>query len=114
MEKVEDQKFKNPITGEYVDETIKEKEAVERGYFDFEFQLRYLEDENEYVKYFIINGKKIIVDMAKPHLQYKHKSKLNYERILSDTVGTAVPAIPNTTSTAVACSMDEGCESCSG
>ncbi len=111
-EKKEEQKYVNPITGKFVDESITEKVAKERGYLDFEFMLRHLEDENEYVKFFIIEGKHIIVDIAKPNLQYKHKPSLNYERVLGGHgVDIPVPVAPTAT-TAVVCSMDEGCVSC--
>lgn len=121
-QKKEEQKYVNPITGKHVDECITEKEAKERGYLNFEFMLRYLEDENEYVKFFIIEGKHIIVDIAKPNLQYKHKPSLSYERLFKGeellSNSNTRSAISNTggSSTSntnpVACSMDEGCVSC--
>ena len=107
-------KYINPINGEEVDEIIKEKEARERGYFDFQFLLKYLEDENEFVKYFIISGKKIVVDIAKPMLEYKKKTIMDYERVLQTATKETtniISAIPP----AVACSIDNPeCISCSG
>ncbi len=107
-------KFINPITGKEVDEIIKEKQAKERGYFDFQFMLKYLEDENEFVKYFIYEGKKIIVDMAKPMLEYKKKLNLDYERILQTTTQEThnnLSIVPVTGT----CSIDDtSCVSCSG
>lgn len=75
----------NPIDGSLVDEIIKESEAKKRGYLEPEHYFRYLEDENEFVKLFIVNGKKIIVDMARPQLQYKKPILINQERVLDDT-----------------------------
>lgn len=74
----------NPIDGTQVDEIIKESEAKKRGYLEPEHYFRYLEDENEFVKLFIVNGKKIIVDMARPQLQYKKPVLINQERVLND------------------------------
>lgn len=110
VEKIEQPKtFVNPITGKPVDESITEKEGVERGYLDFQFMLRHLEDENEFVKYFVIEGKRIIVNMSKPHLQYKNKSNLDYERLFKD-----VEPIESVSKPSSSCTLDEGCESCSG
>lgn len=80
----EKQQLRNPIDGKIVDEIIKEKEARQRGYFELEFLLKYLEDDNEFVKYFIVNDKKIVVDLEKPYLQYKKKTQVNHERILQE------------------------------
>jgi hypothetical protein len=101
--------LKNPIGGGPVDEVIGEKEARKRGYFDLQFILRHLEDDNEFVKFFVVEGKKIIVQLEKPYLQYKKSTQINHERILSSPVQTSViQAI-----TAPSCSMDdEGCVSC--
>lgn len=109
------EQLRNPITNEVVDEIIKEKEAKERGYFDLQFLLRNLEDENEFVKFFIVNKKKIIVDMDRPHLQYRKPVLVNHERVLQETAQTTeAPNLPRV-STANACSIDdEGCTSCSG
>lgn len=112
---VVESKLKNPITGEVVDEIIKQKEAIERGYFDYQFILKYLEDENEFVKYFIVEGKKIVVDIAKPTLEYKKKTKMDYERVLQDNKQEKkednIPVVP----TPIACdTSDETCLSCSG
>jgi len=81
----------NPITGQQVDEIIKEKEAKSRGYFELEFILRHLEDDNEFVKYFIVDGKKIVVDLDKPMTQYKKPTQINHERVVSDTCGIDEP-----------------------
>lgn len=80
--KIEEQVLRNPITGLPVDEIINEKEARKRGYFDLEFRLRYLEDDNEFVNYFVVEGKKIVVDLEKPYLQYKKKTQINHKRVL--------------------------------
>lgn len=97
----------NPIDGKPVDEIIKEKEARRRGYFDMEFMLRHLEDDNEFVKFFIVDGKKIVVDLEKPYLQYKHSTQINHERVHKEEELAPLPV--------VACSIDDpGCESCSG
>lgn len=80
--KQEEQILRNPITGGPVDEIITEKEARRRKYFELEFLLRYLEDDNEFVKYFIVDGKKIIVDLEKPYLQYKKPTQINHERVI--------------------------------
>ena len=63
MSKIEEVKLINPITGLPVDEIITEDEATKRGYFEYEFLLRYLEDDNEFIKYFVVDGKKIVVDL---------------------------------------------------
>lgn len=97
----EKQQYVNPITGENVDEIIKEREAKERGYLTLEFVLKHLEDENEYVKFFIVDGKKIVVDMERPMTQYKKPVTINHERIFGDQKA------------AVACNLeDEECLSC--
>jgi len=106
----------NPITGEPADEIIKEREARQRGYLDFEFMLRYLEDESEFVKYFIIDGKKIVVDLDRPNLQYRKPLSINHERVLQ----TSPKESPNnnvSSTTAPTCdisSKDDTCLSCSG
>lgn len=74
----------NPITGEKVDERMKEREARAKGYLDFEFMCKYLEDENESVKYFIIDGKKLIVHMNNPITQYKKPTQINHVRIFAE------------------------------
>ncbi len=111
---MQSEQLKNPITGESVDEIIKQSEGEKRGYLELEFIMRYLEDENEFCKFFIIEGKKVIVDMNKPMTQYKKKPVINYERVYeteAKTPTTVVPAIP----TPATCSIDdEGCISCSG
>lgn len=97
----------NPIDGKPVDEIIKEKEARKRGYFEMEFMLKYLEDDNEFVKFFIIDGKKVVVDIEKPYLQYKKPTDINQERVHQDL--DVIPVSAN------ACAIDDpGCESCSG
>jgi hypothetical protein len=109
------EQLRNPITNELVDEVIKEKEAKERGYFDLQFLLRNLEDENEFVKFFIVKGKKIIVDMDRPHLQYRKPVLIDHERVLQEI--TAKEKATNISNLPVAstCSLDdEGCVSCSG
>lgn len=102
----------NPITGEQVDEVIKEDEARKRGYLDFNFLLRHLEDENEFIKYFIVDGKKIIVDIARPNLQYKKPVSINHERVhqIEEKKETAVvPIIP----APATCNIDDGeCVAC--
>lgn len=103
--------LRNPITNEPVDEIIKQDEAEKRGYFDFQFMLKNLEDENEFVKFFIVNGKKIIVDIKKPNLEYKKPPLLNHARILDDMTGRVASA----GNAVAACGLDdEGCISCSG
>lgn len=97
----------NPIDGLPVDEVVKQREAKERGYLEPEFYFRYLEDENEFVKLFIINGKRIIVDMEKPTTQYKKNVLLNQERVLQEP----------TQAKAESCNISEhdgSCEMCSG
>jgi hypothetical protein len=77
--------FINPITGEPVDETISEREARNRGYFDLQFLLRHLEDDNEFVKYFVIDGKKVLVHLEKPYLHYKKVTQINQDRLHAST-----------------------------
>jgi len=105
--------LKNPITGTPVDEVITEKEARKRGYFDLQFRLRHLEDDNEFVNYFIVEGKKIIVELERPYLNYKKKTQINHERVLgTDQVPTIAP---RSIAEPVACSLDDdSCISCSG
>jgi len=107
--------FINPITGKSVDKYLKEKEAREQGYFDFQFMLKYLEDENEFIKFYIVEGVSILVDMDKPNLQYKKKLNLDYDRVLQ-TDKEVQKEINTTTIPAVTvCSLDdESCVSCSG
>lgn len=101
----------NPISGQRVDEAISEVEAKKRGYLDFEFMMRHLEDENESVKYFVIAQKKVIVHMTRP--RYKQESNINHERVLQEAekkkeanIASIIP-VPNT------CNIgDEGCVSC--
>lgn len=111
---MQDEQLRNPITGQTVDEIIKQGEAEKRGYLELEFIMRYLEDENEFCKFFIIEGKRVIVDMNKPMTQYKKKPQINYERVHqteTKTPTTVVPTVPS----GAACSIDdEGCISCSG
>lgn len=76
--------LRNPITGLPVDEVITEKEARSRGYFELEFLLRNLEDDNEFIKFFIVKDKHIIVQLEKPYLNYKKKTQINHNRVLSD------------------------------
>ena len=105
-------KLVNPITGEGVDEVIKEDEARKRGYLDFNFLLRHLEDENEFIKYFIVNGKKIIVDIARPNLQYKKPVSINHERI-HEIEKRKEADIVSTIPTPATCSIDDAeCISC--
>jgi len=109
------EQFINPITGKPVDKYLKEKEAREQGYFDFQFMLRHLEDENEFVKYYIVNGESIIVDMDRPNLQYKKPSNLNYDRILQENKQVQKESNISVVSSADVCNIDdEGCISCSG
>lgn len=109
------EQYINPITGKPVDKYLKEREAKEQGYFDFQFMLKYLEDENEFVKFYIVNGVSVLVDMDKPNLQYKKPVNLNYERVLQvdkpEQKETNITTIP----TVSVCSLDdESCISCSG
>ena len=116
MDEAKKERFINPITGEEVDEIIKESEAKQRGYFDFQFMLKYLEDENEFVKFFITNGKKIIVDIQKPNLQYKKPVILNHERVLSTEPKSNVTTPSTTPVVPIVCdiSSEPSCLSCSG
>lgn len=112
MQKEVKEQLRNPINGAVVDEIIKEKEARQRGYFDLQFLLRYLEDDNEFVKYFIIDGKKIVVDLEKPYLQYKKPTQINHDRVIpeakSETQEDKLPTVPTD-----CCSVDPGeCLSC--
>ena len=114
-----EQQFKNPITGEVADESISEKEAKQRGYFTFEFLLRHLEDENEFVKIFIVNGKKIVVNIDRPNLQYRKPVLINHERVLQEEEKAVretpqMGNIPGVPVPAVCDLDDEGCVSCSG
>ena len=105
--------LKNPITGLSVDEIIKEKEAKERKYFELEFILRHLEDENESIKHFIVNGKHIIVQMNNPQTQYKKTPILNHERILGTEYEGGECRIDNPIVEPTACSIsDPECLSC--
>ena len=109
------EQYINPITGKPVDKYLKEKDAKEQGYFDFQFMLRYLEDENEFVKFYIVDGVSVLVDMDKPNLQYKKKSNLNYERTLQATEQKKEAGIVPDLVSAPSCNIDdEGCISCSG
>lgn len=99
------EQFKNRITGGTVDEVITEKEARKRGYFDLQFLLRYLEDDNEFLKYFIVDGKKVIVNLEKPYLNYKKPTDINHDRVIEASELEKVKA----------CTIDgQDCESCSG
>lgn len=118
MAENKDVTFVNPITGKPVDELITEAEAVMRGYLTFEFMMRHLEDENESVKYFVVDDKKILVTLAKPMTHYKEKPTLNHARIFGETssygsTDSVRPVLSSTPSPTV-CVMDEGCVSCSG
>lgn len=106
----------NPITGQKVDESISEEEAKSRGYLDLEFILAHLEDENEYVKYFVINGKKVIVHLRNPMTKYKKKPLINHERVLQTTTTEKKTSNVSSVSGNVTCSLDDkdGCISCSG
>lgn len=109
------EQFINPITGKPVDKYLKEKEAREQGYFDFQFMLRHLEDENEFVKYYIVNGESIIVDMDRPNLQYKKPSNLNYDRILQENKQVQKESNVSVVSSTDVCNIDDkSCISCSG
>ncbi len=74
--------LKNPITGSPVDEVITEKESRKRGFNDLQFRLKYLEDDNEFIEYYIVDGRRIIVEREKPYLNYKKKTEINHERVL--------------------------------
>ena len=109
------EQFVNPITGKKVDKYLKEKEAKEQGYFDFQFMLKYLEDENEFVKFYLVNGESILVDMDRPNLQYKKPMNLNYERVLQENKEVQEETDISNISVPATCSLDdEGCISCSG
>lgn len=93
----------NPIDGLAVDEIVKQREAKERGYLEPEFYLKYLEDENEFVKLFVVKGKRILMDVEKPQFQYNKPLMLDRERIHTKE------EVPK------ACSIDDpSCEMCSG
>ena len=78
--------YVNPITGKKdIEQVFKESEAKEKGYLDLEFLMKYLEDENEFSKYLIVDGKKILIDMKNPMTQYKKKTIMDYERVLQTT-----------------------------
>lgn len=101
--------LKNPITGYPVDEVISEKEARKRGFNDLQFRLKYLEDDNEFVEYYVIDEKKIIVEREKPYLNYKKKTGINHERVLG---AVTTNEVRNTVEPAV-CSIDDpDCLSC--
>lgn len=103
----------NPLNGEPVDEIIKQEEAEARGYMDLQFMMKYLEDENEYVRYFVINGKKIIVDIARPIYEYKKPIHINHERVLANVAfdGGAIKKMEPIKG----CGLHEPiCEACSG
>ena len=105
----------NPITGKPAHKYLTEKQAKELGYFDFQFMLKHLEDENEFVKFFKINGEDVIVDIDKPNLQYKKKLILDYERVLQTTEHKKEDNLSSAVGTVAACSIDdESCVSCSG
>jgi len=110
MEEATTISLKNPITGNPVDEVISEKEGRKRGYFELEFILKHLEDDNEFVKYFIVAGKSIIVQLEKPYLNYKKPTQVNHERVLNGL--DIVQLKPVETVAAASCNMDEGCVSC--
>jgi len=112
MSKIEEVKLINPITGLPVDEIITEDEATKRGYFEYEFLLRYLEDDNEFIKYFVVDGKKIVVDLKKPYLQYRKPTQINHERVHNTEPEIIVVARPVELAVQ-ACSIDNpDCESC--
>lgn len=113
LEEVNKGPFVNPLTGlKNIDEVITEKEAKKRGYFELQHLLRYLEDDNEFVKYFIIEGKHILVDLEKPYLQYKKHTQINHERIIQTPQEDDKLPVAITGNT---CTIeDEGCISCSG
>lgn len=124
-ENKKEERLINPITGESVDESISEREAKSRGYFDFQFILKYLEDENEFVKFFIVDGKRILVHIEKPHLQYKKKPQINHERVLQiqeevlpqvteETEDHQLSVVPVVTCSIVSGDPDNSCLSCSG
>lgn len=106
--------FINPINGEKVDEVIKQKEAEARGYMDLQFMLKHLEDENEFVMYFIVAGKKILVDIARPKFEYKKPTHINHERVLGEVTfdGGATKQMEPVSR---GCGLHEPvCEACSG
>lgn len=111
--------YVNPITGvKDIDEVLKETEAKAKGYLEFDFLMKYLEDESEFVKYFIIDNKKIIVDMKNPTTQYKKKTILDYERVLQtnqEKDKKAQDNISNPLDSSPSCDVDSSsCVSCSG
>lgn len=98
--------LKCPISGLKADEQINEKEAKIRKYLDLQFMMKYLEDENESVKIFLIDTKRIIVHMTNPILQYKKKPIPANERLQTLEFQKEVnnsPVVP----TPVACSLDD-------
>jgi hypothetical protein len=106
----------NPISGEPVDESISELEAKKKGYLELEFLMKHLEDENEYVKFLLVDNRKVIVHMRNPMTQYKKKTNIDYSRVLQEVkekekVDKLSPVPVNST-----CSIDnkEECLSCSG
>jgi hypothetical protein len=74
QENPEQVRLVNPI-----DEVLTEKEGKERGYLEFTFINNYLEDENETIKLFIVNGKRIVVQSLRP--KYGRPPQINYERV---------------------------------
>lgn len=105
--------FVNPITGQKnVEEVLTEKEARKRGYFDFDFLLRHLEDDNEFIKWFVIQGKHVIVDLEKPYLQYRKSTQINHDRILKED--SQVSQVSNSIGITACAIEDQGCISCSG
>ena len=106
--------YVNPITGEKdIEEVLKESEAKEKGYLDLEFLLKYLEDENEFSKYLIIDGKKILIDMKNPMTQYKKKTIMDYERVLQTNQEKQQTKELSVIPTPLVCSMDdENCLHC--
>lgn len=114
MSKEQKEQIINPIDGSPADERIEEVEAKKRGYLELAFILTYLEDENENVKVFDINGKKVVVHLKNPFTQYKKKTQINHERLLQeDTKKEEVNIIPAVVNNPT-CNIDDpdSCESC--